>query len=170
MGCEVQSLGKEPVNHQITNNCLHVSNLPPLNDEIALDKSEIFKSLLLSKSLVEVNLCNRPSSTQGESTSVQLTESDDSQGFQFDEEMDMLMQDLDPQKFKINPSPSSGDFLEELSHELQFSDSDQALLDLFGSAAQKNDVVYQENCQFDFTAGHPFPERLQEFGMKNKLF
>ena len=140
-----------------------------MNDDIVLDKSETFKSLLLSKSLVEVNLCNRPSSTQGESTSVQFTQTNDSQRFQFDEEMDMLMQDLDPQKFKINPSPDSGDFLEELSHELKFSDSDQALLDLFGSASQKNDVVYQENCQFDFTAGHLFPERLQEFGMKNDV-
>ena len=83
--------------------------------------------------------------------------------------MDMLIQDLDPQKFKINPSPSSGDFLEDLCHELKFSDSDQAFLDLFGSASQKNDVVYQENCQFDFTAGHLFPERLQEFGMKNDV-
>ena len=45
--------------------------------------------------------------------------------------------------------------------------SDQALLDLFGSTTQKNDVIYQENCQFDFTAGHLIPERLQEFGMKN---
>ena len=34
--------------------------------------------------------------------------------------------------------------------------TDQALLDLFGTASQKNDVVYQENCQFDFTAGHLF--------------
>ena len=134
-----------------------------------MDKTEIFKSLLLSKSLVEVNLCNRPSSTQGESTSVHFTQTDDSQRFQFDDEMDMLMQDLDPQKFKINPSPNSGDFLEDLSYELKFSDSDQALLDLFGSASQENDVVYQENCQFDFTAGHLFPEGLQEFGMKNDV-
>ena len=169
LACEVQSLGKEPTNHQIINNSFHASNLPSLNDDIVLDKTEIFKSLLLSKSLVEVNLCNRPSSTQGESTSVQFTQTDDSQRFQFDVEMDMLIQDLDPQKFKINPSPISGDFLEDLCHELEFSDSDQALLDLFGSASQKNDVVYQENCQFDFTAGHLFPERLQEFGMKNDV-
>ena len=169
LACEVQLLEKEPVNHQIINNSFHASNLLSLDDDIVLDKTEIFKSLLLSKSLVEVNLCNRPSSTQGESTSVQFTQSDDNQRFQFDEEIDMLMQDLDPQKFKINPSPGSGDFLEELSHELKFSDSDQALLDLFGSASQKNDVVYQENCQFDFTAGHLFPECLQEFGMKNDV-
>ena len=166
MACEVQSLGKEPTNHQVISNSFLASNLPSLNDDIVLDKIEIFKSLSLSKSLVEVNLCNRPSSTQGESTSVQFTQTDDSQRFQFDDEMDMLMQDLDPQKLKINPSPGSGDFLEELSHEFKFSDSDQALLDLFGSASQKNDVVYQENCQFDFTAGHLFPERLKEFGMK----
>ena len=70
------------------------------------------------------------------------------------------MQDLDPQKFKINLSTCSGDFLEELSHELKFSDSDQALLDLIGSALQKNNVVYEENCQFDFTAGQLFPECL----------
>ena len=54
--------------------------------------------------------------------SVQFTQTDDSQRFQFDDEMDMLMQDLDPQKLKINPSPGSGDFLEELSHEFKFSD------------------------------------------------
>ena len=95
MACEVQSLGKEPINHQIINNSFHASNLPSFNDDIVLDKSEIFKSLLLSKSLVEVNLCIRPSSTQGESTSVQFTQTDDSQRFQFDEEMDMLMQDND---------------------------------------------------------------------------
>ena len=79
------------------------------------------------------------------------------------------MQDLDPQKFKINPSPGSGDFLEELSHEPKFSDSDQALLDLFGSASQKNDLAYQENCQFDFTAGQLFLECLQDFGMENDV-
>ena len=44
--------------------------------------------------------------------------------------------------------------------------SDQALLDLFGSTTQKNDAIYQGNCQFDFTAGHLIPERLQELGMK----
>ena len=96
LGCEVQSLGKKRINHQTTSNGLQVSNFPSLNDEIALDKFKIFKSFLLSKSLVEVNLCNRPSSTQGEFTSDQLTQSDDCQRFQFDEEMDMLMQDLDP--------------------------------------------------------------------------
>ena len=162
LACEVQSLGKEPTNHQIINNSFHASSLLSLIDDIVLDKTEIFKSLLLSKCLVEVNLCNRPSS-------VHFTQTDDSQRFQFDDEMDMLMQDLDPQKFKINRSQGSGDFLEDLSHELKFSDSDQALLDLFGSASQKNDVVYQEDCQFDFTAGHLFPEHLQEFGMKNDV-
>ena len=101
LACKVQSLGKVPVNLQITNNHLHASNLPSLNDDIALDKLEIFKSLLLSKSLVEVNLCNRPNSTQSESTSVQLTQTDDSQRFQFDEEMEMLIQDLDPQNLKL---------------------------------------------------------------------
>ena len=91
LGCEVQSLGKERINHQTTSNGLQVSHFPSLNDEIALDKLKMFKSFLLSKSLVEVNLCNRPSSSQGESTSDQLTQSDDCQRFQFDEEMDMLM-------------------------------------------------------------------------------
>ena len=169
LGCEIQSLGKGQINCQTTNDCHQVSNFSSLNSAIALDKSKIFKRLLLSKSLEEVNLCNRASSTQGESTSEQLTQSDDSQRFQFDEEMDMLMQNLDFHKLRINPSPRSGDFLEELSHELQFSDSDQALLDLFGSASQKNDVIYQENCQFDFTLGHLIPECLQEFGMKNDV-
>ena len=53
LACKVQSLGQEPVNLQISNNHLHASNLPSFNN-IALDKLEIFKSLLLSKSLVEV--------------------------------------------------------------------------------------------------------------------
>ena len=110
LACEVQLLEKEPVNHQIINNSFHVSNLPSLNEDIVFDKSKIFKSLSLSKSLVEVNLCNRPNSTQGESTSVQFTQTDDSQRFQFDDEMDMLMQDLDPQKLKMNPSPGFGIF------------------------------------------------------------
>ena len=34
LACEVQSLGKEPVNHQIINNSFHASNLPFLNDDI----------------------------------------------------------------------------------------------------------------------------------------
>ena len=106
----------------------------------------------------EVNLCNRPSLTQGESTSEQLNQSD--------EEMDILMQDLDNQKLRINLTPKSAD---ELSQELKFSGSDQALLDLFGYTSQKNDVIYQENCQFDFNAAHLIPERLQEFGMKNDV-
>ena len=168
MGCEVQLSEKEQINLPTINNCFHVSDPSSLNCAITLDKSKIFKSLSLSKSLEEVNLCNRPCSTQGESTSEQLTQSDDFQRFQFDEEMDMLMQDLDYQKL-INPSPRSGDFVDELSQELKNSDSDQDLLDLFGSASQKNDIVYQENCQFDFTAGHLIPECLQEYGMKNDV-
>ena len=114
-------------------------------------------------------MCARPSSTQGEPTSQQLTQSDDSERFQHDDEMDILMQHLDSQKLRINPSPNSGDFLEDQSHELQFADSDQSLLDLFGSTSQKNDVIYQENCQFDFTAGHLIPEHLNEFGMKKDV-
>ena len=80
------------------------------------------------------------------------------------------MQHLGPQKLRINPSPNSVDFLEDLSHELQFADSDQSLLDLVGSASQKNDLIYQENCQFDFTAGHLIPEYLKEFSMKKGCF
>ena len=123
----------------------------------------------MSKSLDEVNLCARPTSIQGEPTSQQLTQSDDSERFHYDDEMDILMQHLDSEKLRINPSPNSGDFMEDLSHELQFADSDQSLLDLFGSASQKNDVIYQENCQFDFTAGHLIPERLKEFDMKKDV-
>ena len=120
-------------------------------------------------SLEEVSLQNRPCSTQGDSTAEQLTQSDDLQRFQFDEEMDVLIQDLDSQKLRVNPSPRSGDFLDDLSQELKYSDSDQDLLDLFGSASQKNDIIYQENCQSDFTAGHLIPERLLEYGMKNDV-
>ena len=40
---------------------------------------------------------------------------------------------------------------------------------MFGSASQKNDVIYQENCQFDFTAGHLIPEHLKEFAMKKDV-
>ena len=160
-GCEVQSLEKEQINLPTINNCFQVSNASSLNCAITLDKSKIFKSLSLSKSLEKVNLSNRSSSTQGESTSEQLTQSGDYQRFQFDEEMNTLMQDLDNQKLRINPSPRSGDILDELSQELKFSDFDQALLDLFGSTSQKNDIVYQKNCQFDFTAGHFIPERFR---------
>ena len=124
---------------------------------------------MLSKSLEEVSLCSRPCSTQGESTSQQLTQSDDSERFQFDDEMDTLMQNLDSQNFRINPYLSSGDFLEDLGNELHLNDSDQSLLDLFASASQKNDVIYDENCLFDFTAGHILPERLEEFGMKGDI-
>ena len=70
----------------------------------------MFESLSLSKSLKEVSLCTRTCSTQGESTSQQLTQSDDSERFQFDDELDTLMRDLDSKNFRINPSPSSGDF------------------------------------------------------------
>ena len=34
---------------------------------------------------------------------------------------------------------------------------------------KKNDVIYDENCLFDFTAGHILPERLEEFGMESNL-
>ena len=61
-----------------------------------------------------VNLCARPSSAQGESTSQQLTLSNDRERFQYDEEMDILMQNLDSQKLRINPSARTGDFLEDL--------------------------------------------------------
>ena len=140
-----------------------------MNSAISLNKSQIYKSLSLAKSLDDVNLFVRPSSTQSKSASVQQTQSDESERFQFDEEMDMLMQNLDSQKLRINPSPTSGDFLEELSNELQSSDSDQFLLDLFGTTTQENDIIYQENCKFDFTAGHLIPERLEEFGMRNDV-
>ena len=167
--CGVQLSGKGHLNHQITNSLHKVLNVSSLDSAISLDKSKILKNLLLSKSLDEVNLCARPTSTQGEPTSQQLTQSDNSERFHYDDEMDILMQHLDSQKLRINPSPNSGDFMEDLSHELQFADSDQSLLDLFGSASQKNDVIYQENCQFDFTAGHLIPERLKEFGMKKDV-
>ena len=85
--CEVQLLEKRQANYLTTNNFYEVSNFPSLNSAISLDKFEILKSLLLSKSLDEVNLCARPSSTQGESTSQQLTQSDDSESENFDEEM-----------------------------------------------------------------------------------
>ena len=153
----------------MTNNLHKVLNVSSLDSTISLDKSKILKNLLLSKSLDEVNLCARPTSTQGEPTSQQLTQSEDSERFHYDDEMDILMQHLDSQKLQINPSPNSFDFMEDLSHELQFADSDQSLLDLFGSASQKNDVIYQENCQFDFTAGHLIAERLKEFGMKKDV-
>ena len=74
---------------------------------------------------------------------------------------------MDSTKFRSNPSPSSGDFLEDLGQELHLNDSDQSLLDLFASASQKNDVIYDENCLFYFTAGHILLERLEEFGMEN---
>ena len=79
------------------------------------------------------------------------------------------MRNLDSQNFRINPSPSSGDFLEDLGNELHLNDSDQSLLDLFASVSQKNDVIYDENCLFDFIAGHILPERLEEFGMKSNI-
>ena len=82
-------------------------------------------------------MCTRPCSTEGESTSQQLTQSDDSERFEFDDELDTLMRDLDSKNFRINPSPSSGDFLEDLDHELHLNDSDQSLLDLFASSSQK---------------------------------
>ena len=167
--CGVQLSGKRHLNHQMTNNLHKVLNVSSFDSTISLDKSKIFKNLLLSKPLDEVNLCARPTSTQGEPTSQQLTQSEDSERFHYDDEMDILMQHLDSQKLRINPSPNSGDFLGDLSHELQFADSDQSLLDLFGSASQKNDVIYQENCQFDFTAGHLIPERLKEFRMKKDV-
>ena len=132
-----------------------------------MDKAKILESLSLSKSLEEVSLCTRPCSPQGESTSQQLTQSDDSERFQFDDELDTLMQDF--KNFRINPSPTSGDFLEDLGHELHLNGTDQSLLDLLASASQKNDVIYDENCLFDFTAGHILPECLEEFGMERNV-
>ena len=82
-------------------------------------------------------LCARLGPTQGEPASQQLTQSDDSERLEYDDEMDILMQHLDSQKLRINPSIYSGDFLEDLSHELQFPDSDPSSLHLFGSVLQK---------------------------------
>ena len=93
--CEDQLSGKEhPICHT-TNDFYQVLNLPSLNSAISLDKAKIFESLSLSKSLKEVSLCTRPCSAQGKSTSQQLTQSDDSERFQFDDELDTLMPDLD---------------------------------------------------------------------------
>ena len=83
--CEDQLSGKEHPIHQTTNDFYQVLNLS------SLDTAKIFESLSLSKSLEEVSLCSRPCSTQGESTSQQLTQSDDSERFQFDDELDTLM-------------------------------------------------------------------------------
>ena len=79
------------------------------------------------------------------------------------------MRNLDSQNFRINPSPSTGDFFEDLGNKLHLNDSDQSLLDLFASASQKNDVIYDENCLFGFTAGYILPERLEKFGMKGDI-
>ena len=155
--------------NQTTNESFKFFNFPSLNSAISLNKSEIYKNLTLANSLDDVKLFDRPSSTQGESASGELTQSDDSDRFEFDEEMDMLMQNLDSNKLRINLSPTSGNFLDELSNELQSSDLDQSLLDLFGTASQKNDLIYQKNCKFDFTAGHLISEHSQEFGMKNDV-
>ena len=87
-----------------------------------MDKAKILESLSLSKSLEEVSLCTRPCS----STSQQLTQSDDSERFQFEDELDTLMQGLNSKNFRINPSPTSGEFLEDLGHELHLNDSDQS--------------------------------------------
>ena len=59
--------------------------------------------------------------------------------------------------------------MEDLGCELHLNNSDQFLLDLFASASQENDVIYDENCLFDFTAGHILPERLEEFGMESNV-
>ena len=126
LACEVQLSGKEHPIHQTTNDFYQVLNLPSLNSAISLDKAKILESLSLSKSLEEVSLCTRPCSTEGESTSQQLTQSDDSERFQFDDELDTLMQDLNSKNFRINPSITSGDFLEDLGHEL--GDSKMGLL------------------------------------------
>ena len=92
--CRVQLSGKGHLNHQTTNSLHKVLNLSSLDHAISLDKSKILKNLLLSKSLDEVNLCARPISTQGELTSQQ---SDDSERFHHDDEIDILMQHLDSQ-------------------------------------------------------------------------
>ena len=168
LACEVQLSGKEQPIDQTTNDFYQVLNLPSLNSAISLDKAKILESLSLFKSLEEVSLCTRPCSTQGEFTSKQLTQSDGSERFQFDE-LDTLMQDLNSKNFRINPSPTSGDFLEDLGHKLHLNGSDQSLLDLFASASQNNDVIYDETCLFGFTAGHILPERLEEFGMESNI-
>ena len=107
--CEVQSSRERQANLQTINKSFAVLNIQTMNSAISLNKSQIYKSLSLAKSLDDVNQFVRPSSTQGESTSEELTQSDEFERFQFDEEMDMLMQNLDSQKLRINPSPTSGD-------------------------------------------------------------
>ena len=89
--CRVQLSGEGHLNHQTTNSLHKVLNVSSLDSAISSDKSKILKNLLLSKSLDKVNLCARPTSTQGEPTSQQLTQSDDSERFHYDDEMDILM-------------------------------------------------------------------------------
>ena len=67
---------------------------------------------------------------------------------------------------KRTPSPDSNDFFGDLCGELQANNVDSPLKDLFKNASQKRNVLYDENAEFDFTAGFLRPERLKEFGMK----
>ena len=144
LDCGVQLSRKKQANlvNQTTNESFEFFNFRSLNSLISLNKFEIYKSLTLASSLDDVKLFDRPTLTQGESTADKLTQSDYSDGFDFDEEMDMLMRNLDLDSLQINLSPTSGDILDELSHELQLSDSDQSLLNLFGTASQRNEIIY----------------------------
>ena len=78
--------------------------------------------------------------------------------------LDLLNRSFNLDTLKRNPSPDSNDFFGDLCGEFRVSNVDSPLKDLFKSASQKRNVLYDENAEFDFTAGSLHSERLRNLG------
>ena len=76
------------------------------------------------------------------------------------------MSNLNLDDLRRTPSPDSNDFFGDLCGELQVNNIDSPLKNLFKNASQKRNVFYDENTEFDLTAGFLRPEHFKKFGMK----
>ena len=111
----------------------------------------------------------RPTSSVSERTQYLPTQSSDVERFDYDDGLSSIMSNFNLDALKRNPSPDSNDFLGDLCGEFQVNNVDSPLKDVLKNASQKHNVLYDENAEFDFTAGFLHPERLKEFGMKKSV-
>ena len=114
-----------------------------------------------------LNLC--PTSSVSESTQYLPTQSGDLESFDYEDGLSSIMSNFNLDALKRNPSPDSNDFFGDLCGEFQVNNVDSPLKDVLKNTSQKHNVLYDENAEFDFTAGFLHPERLKEFGMKKSV-
>ena len=130
-----------------------------LNSCCYLSKKNLSNCLHHSVPLECLNLC--PTSSVSESTQYLPTQSGDLESFNYDDDLSSNMSNFNLDDIKRTPSPDSNDFFGDLSGELQVNNVNSPLKNLFKNASQKRNVFYDENTEFDFTAGFLRPERLR---------